>query len=182
MDMPLAGLETLLRRLGAVDAGAWAAVTGSMRSARYGIERPIRLEAGGLLYVGEGLLKQYVRHGRTQPAINRFIRQGEVYAVPHDPDPVYIKTIQPSTVYCWDSHTLRRLLLEYPSLLGSYLKIRDMQENALDTRLWLLEQTGKAKLALFDRTFGQLRAHLKGKDLGNYLHLAYAYISQIREK
>lgn len=180
MSTSLAHLETLLRSLGAMPGSTWAAVVDAAREARYGADRAVYLEAGGLLYVGEGLLKQYTLSGRNRPSINRFIQQGGTYAIPHNHDTIYVKALQPSTLYLWDAHTLRRLLAEHVGLLSIYMKLRDRQEEQLDTRLWLLEQRGREKLQYFDKRFAGLRAHIRGKDLANYLHLAYAYISQLK--
>jgi len=182
IDPLLAGLKAQLQQVAALDADTWLAVASAAHRAAYAAGRAVHLESGGLIYVGDGLMKQYARPGRTQPAINRFIAGGGLLAVPYDADSYYVKTIQPTTLFYWGELTLRQLLCTNPTLLQAYMKLRDGQEALLDARFRILEQRGTAKLVLMDQLFKGLRAQIKGKDLANFVHLAYGYVSQIKDK
>ena len=182
VDPLLDRLKAQLQQAAAVDNDAWLAMGSTARKAVYAANRAVHLVSGGLIYVGEGLIKYYARAGRTQPAINRFVQEDELLAVPYDADLYYDKTLRYTVLFYWDENTLRHLLCANPSLLKGYMKMRDRQEALLDARLRILEQRGMAKLTLMDRLFKGLRAQIKGRDLANFVHLAYGYVSQIKGK
>jgi CRP-like cAMP-binding protein len=178
MSFTLAALEMLLRNFGPLRSEAWEAIYTATAQRVYSSAKAIHLEAGGMIYVGEGLLKQYARAERTQPGIIRFLQAGEVLFAPYEVNSIYVKTIQRSTLYYWNEHTLRQLIASYPEVLKMYMRLRDLQEGALDFKVLLLEQEVKAKLLLFDQHYPKLRLFIKNKDLANFLHVSESTLSR----
>src|SRR5690606_2156940 len=117
-----------IRQFGALSPAAIEALGAATGLHRYGRAKAVHLEAGSMIYVGEGLLKQYARAGRAEPDILRFIRAEEVLLVPYEVDRVYIKTLEKSVLYVWDEYLLRQLMAKHPALLKIYMHLRDVQE------------------------------------------------------
>ncbi len=182
MPQLLAHMEALLRQLGPLTEEAWEALRAAARQRRYGADRAVHLEAGGMLYVGSGLLKQYARAGRTKPAIQAFLGRGEPYCCPHASDGAYLKSVLPSELWYWEGHALRQLMAGHPCLIALYMRLRDMQEERLDKRLLLLEARAKEKLALFNDLQPRTASFVKGRDLANHLNMDYTYLIHLRGK
>lgn len=182
MSFTLTALEMLLRNFSPLRPEAWGAICAATTQRVYSGAKAVHLEAGGMVYVEEGLLKQYARAERTQPGIIRFLQAGEVLFVPYEVNSIYIKTIQRSTLYYWNEHTLRQLIACYPEVLKIYMRLRDLQEDAFGFKVLLLEQEVKAKLLLFDQHYPKLRPFIKNKDLANFLCVSESTLSRSKNQ
>ncbi|MEH6306176.1 hypothetical protein RYH73_11015 [Olivibacter sp. CPCC 100613] len=170
-----------LKQLGALSNEAWQALTEIVLERRYGNARAVQLDGGSMLYIGEGFIKQYARAERTQPSIVRFITRGQVLFVPYDYHSIYVKTIERSVLYYWDEYTLRQVITAHPQLLKLYMTLRDMQEQALDHKILLLEEEVRHKLILFNKYQGDLWPYVKNKDLANFLHVSESTLSRSKK-
>lgn len=171
-------LLTFIHQYGALSYSAVEGLAAIVMQHTYGRAKAVHLEAGSMVYVGEGLLKQYARAGRAEPDIVRFVQAEEVLLVPYEVDRIYIKTLEKSTLYMWDEYLLRQLINQHPELLKIYMQLRDMQEAILDFKLLLLGQEVRQKLDLFDQHYPGLRSRIKNKDLANYLHVHESTLSR----
>jgi len=181
MPLSLTALEIWLRTFGPLRPEAWEGIVGAVVKRVYGMGKAVALAPGGMIYVGEGLLKQYARAGRTQPDIIRFLQAGEVLLVPYEADNSYVKTLERSVLYYWDEYALRQIMIAYPELLKIYMKLRDRQEMLLDLKIRLMGEELRNKLPLFDRYYPNLRPFLKNKDLANYLQVHESTLSRSKK-
>lgn len=174
-------LKEQLRALGALSTETWQALSEVALERQYGNARAVQLDGGSMLYVAKGLLKQYARAERTQPSIVRFIKDGQVLFVPYDYNPIYVKTIARSVLYYWDEFSLRQTINKHPELLKQYMALRDIQEQALDYKILLLEEEVRNKLTLFNKHQGDLWPYIKNKDLANFLHISESTLSRSKK-
>lgn len=167
-----------MRSHGALTSEAYEALEASAVERMYTSLKAVMLEAGGMMYVGEGLLTQYALAERTQPSIIRFIQKGQVMFIPYEASTIYVKTINRSVLYYWDEYTLRQLLGSYPELLKIYMQLRDAQEAMLDFKVRLLEEKVRDKLVLFKKYYRDLLPNIKNQDLANFFHVNESTLSR----
>jgi|GEM_PF-1072754 len=172
-------LKMQLQQNGPLRTNAWESLCGSYTEHIRPASRTITLDAGDIIYIKQGLLKQCNGYMRTEPAVNRFLRGGQFLFVPYYTGHCYVRSIQRCTLYHWTEATIRQLLTHYPELLLIYRRLYNQFEQLLDVRLQIMERIGAAKVTLFDHYFPQLRPYIKQQDLANYLGMNKNYLSQI---
>jgi CRP-like cAMP-binding protein len=172
-------LQQQLQLLGPLTAAAWESILENVSEKPFEANRPIPLPPNGVIYVKEGLLKQYVRTGRVHPSINRFIAVGKHLFIPFNAEPIYVKTILKSTLWYWTEESIRTLLRQYPELYIIDRKLRDSYERLLDIRLQILESSGPSKMVVFQENLPGIRPYIKAKDLANYFSIHPNYLSQL---
>lgn len=172
-------LQQQLQQLGPLTAAAWESILEKASEKPFAANRPIPLPSNGIIYIKEGLLKQYARTGRVHPSINRFLTAGNHLFVPFNTEPIYVKTILNSALWYWTEENIRFLLHQHPELYSIDRKLRDAYEQQLDIRLQILASSGPSKMALFQEHFPGIRPYIKAKDLANYLSIHPNYLSQL---
>ncbi|GAA4777986.1 hypothetical protein GCM10023231_00540 [Olivibacter ginsenosidimutans] len=172
-------LKELLLRLGSLREEAWQELTMRVQQRIYKPYKSIILPPTGVIYVQEGLLKQYQRSEREAAAITRFITTNQHIFIPTQPDNLYIKTILESTLWYWEGEAVHSLLLCYPELYALYQQLRDRYDALLDIRMRILESKHIQKLQLFQEHFHKIRPYLRAKDIANYIGVHPNYISKL---
>jgi len=172
-------LREQLRQLGPLREEAWRQIEAQAVQRDYAADRPIALPSAGVIYVEEGLLKQYQRSKRIKPCINRFIVTGNYIFTPFAPDSIYIKTILACKLWYWEGEAVCTLLLQYPELYALYQQLRDRYDALLDIRMRILESKHTQKLALFQEHFQEIRPYLRAKDVANYIGVHPNYFSKL---
>ncbi|MCY1521477.1 hypothetical protein D9M68_562900 [compost metagenome] len=129
-----------------------------------------------LIFVANGLLKEYDARKRLKPAIINFITTDSFIVTTTYRQYSYIKAICRSTLISMRFEEAIALYVKYKELLMLYDSIAIHYEEGLSFRYALLEERLiKSRIQAFIHRYKAIIPFLKKKDIANYLHIEYDY-------
>ena len=182
-DSHLQTLKSKLTNFGAIRPQAWTKILTHLKVTELKFDESFNREIGSLVYVADGLLKEYDAQLRKKPAIVNFISAGNFLVTNKSHHSKYTKTIGSAKLVHVTFESLIPLFLKYNELKSIYEGISSNYENGMAFRQLLLEENvATARIQLFINKYRTILPLLKKKDIANYTHIDYEYFIRIYGK
>lgn len=166
-------LKPKLQSLGPLRPEAWERIVQLGQPHHIAAGKNLVRRLGSLVYVAEGLLKEYDHHEREEPAIVNFIGQDQCMVTRGHQQQRQLQACLPSMVYQWDMAALYQLAQEFAELRPIYDALCSEYEVKVMLRMRLLEMPVQKRIDQFKFIFKPMLPYLTKKDMANYLHLEY---------
>ncbi|RYG07236.1 MAG: hypothetical protein EOO07_27775 [Chitinophagaceae bacterium] len=175
MDQLLLSFKLKLQSLGALRPEAWNRIVELSQQFQISTTNNLIRKNSSLVYVADGLLKEYDQHERELPAIVNFISQYQCFITRKHHQHRYLETCMPCVVYQWSFDDLQNLYQHFNELKPVYEMLCAEYEDGVMLRMRLLEMSVKERIETFKCEFKAVLPFLKKKDIANYLHLHYTH-------
>ncbi len=172
-----------LASYGAIRPQAWAKILSNLRETELKTDESFKREIGSIVYVVDGLLKEYDPQERRKPSIINFISAGNFLTTTKCNQNRYMKAVVPTQLAYLDFDVLISLFLKYNELKAVYDGIWGNYEHGIAFRQLVLEENAAAaRIKLFISKYRSILPSLKKKDIANYIHIEYDYFIRIYGK
>lgn len=175
MEQLLTSLKLKLQGLGALRPEAWESIVELSQQFQISTTENLVRRTGSLVYVAEGLLKEYDHYERERPVIVNFIGQYQCFFTRKHHQHRYLEACMPCVVYQWDFDDLQKLYQHFNELRPVYEMLCAEYEHGVTFRMRLLEMPVKERIKTFKFEYKMVLPFLKKKDIANYLHLHYTH-------
>ena len=166
-------LKLKLQSLGALRPAAWERIVQLGQQQQIETGNHLVRHLGTLVYVAEGILKEYDHYERQEPAIIHFIGQDQCMVTRRHQQQRQLQACMPCMVYQWDMAELYQLDQDFTELRSIYEELCAEYEMKVMLRMRLLEMPVPERIETFKLIFKPLLPYLKKKDIANYLHISY---------
>ncbi len=176
-------LKLKLASYGAIRPQVWAKILAGLSEIDLKINESFIREIGSVVYVADGLLKEYDTYQRKKPSVVNFIYTGNFLVTSKHNQFKYIKAISPTKLVYLDFDTLISVFLKHKELYSIYNGVIANYDDGIAFRQLILEEnTTTAKIQLFIKKYRPILSSLKKKDIANYIHSEYEYFIRIYGK
>ncbi len=172
-------LKPKLQSLGPLRPEAWERIVQLGQQHQIEAGKNLVRHLGTLVYVAEGILKEYDHYERQEPAIIHFIGQDQCLVTRGHQQQRQLQACMPSIVYYWNFDDLTEIYQNFKELKQVYELLCAEYEDGVMFRMRLLEMPVPERIETFKLTFKQLLPYLKKKDMANYLSINYTYLIAI---
>ncbi|RYD95841.1 MAG: hypothetical protein EOP54_15090 [Sphingobacteriales bacterium] len=173
MEHELCLFKIKLQSLGALRPEAWERIMQLSQQLRITTAKNLVRRPSSLVYVAEGLLKEYDHHEREQPAIINFIGLQQCFVTRRHHQNHYLQACTPCIVYHWDGEALQKLYQDFKELKPVYESLYAEYDEQMMLRMRLLEMSVQERIDAFRLTFKSTIPYLKKTDIANYLNVSY---------
>ena len=179
----LIDLKLKLASYGPIRPEVWPKILPRLTETDLKINENFIREIGSVVYVVDGLLKEYDAHQRKNPSIINFISAGNFLVTSRHNQFKYIKAICPTKLLHLNFDAMISLFLKNNELYSIYNGITADYEDGIAFRQLVLEESTTAtKIQLFIKKYRPILSRLKKKDIANYIHVDYEYFIRIYGK
>lgn len=181
--MHLTTLKLKLASYGAIRPTVWTKILSNLKQIELKPDESFKREISVIVYVTNGLLKEYNVQDRKKPAIVNFICTGSFIITTKYSQLRYIKAISNTKLVYLDFDILISLFLKHNELKGIYDCIVASYDEGIAFRQLLLEENiAAARIMLFITRYRAILPSLRKKDISNYIHIDYDYFVRIYGK
>lgn len=173
-------LKTNLQQLGAIRPEAWEMILQLHHYDHIHMHNSYIRKAGGLTYIGEGLLKEYTTADRKSPTIINFLGKQQWIITRLHNEHDYLKACLPTQLLYWTFEDLAQLYQKFPELLDIFHTLCAGYDANIYHRQWMLEPiASQIRILRFKERFHEDLKFLKKKDIANYLQINYSHFVQV---
>lgn len=131
-------------------------------------------QIGDLIYITNGVLKEYDPRLRKRPAIINFMGAGDVFINRSHAVTQYLKAAIPTKLWIFRYATLWELHSRHPELLHVYRHLSAAYDSRLSYRAYILShRSTQERIELFNDFFKPLLPYLGLRDIANYTAISY---------
>lgn len=140
----------------------------------------VMYEPGSIVFIAEGLLKEYDARQRRRPVIINFLNAGNFVIAARYHQHRYLKAVLPVTLVTLGFDEAIALYIKHHELLPLYRAVAANYEGGTLFRYALLEERFTEKrIRLFINRYRAILPFLKKKDMASYLHIEYDYFVRL---
>ncbi len=182
-ETSFSALKIKLANYGAIRPQAWSKIQLSLKEIELKADESFTREIGALVYVSNGLLKEYDSQLRKKPSIVNFIGEGNfLYTTKHN-QARYLKAIGTTKLIHINLESMIALFTQYNELKFVFDGVTANYESGIAFRQLILEESSASKrISLFIDNYRSVLPYLKRKEIANYIHVAYDYFIRMYGK
>ncbi|MEJ5994389.1 hypothetical protein WG904_08165 [Pedobacter sp. Du54] len=182
-DSHLSSLKLKLASYGAIRQQAWTKILSHLLETELKTDESFDRKINAIVYVTNGLIKEYETQQRKKPSIVNFINTGNFIITTKHNQTKYLKAIDTTKLIYLDFEALVSLFITYNELKSVYDGVLANYEDGIAFRQLVLEENvASARIKLFIDKHRTILPSLKKKDIANYIHVDYDYFIRIYGK
>jgi hypothetical protein len=182
-DSHLSTLKIKLANYGAIRPQAWTKILSHLKETELKPDESFVRKITAIVYVADGLIKEYDAQQRKKPSIVNFITAGNFIVTTNHNQTKYLKAIGVTKLIYLDFEVLISLFIKYNELKSIYDGAVANYEDGIAFRQLILEENVSAsRIKLFISKYRTILPGLKKKDIANYIHIEYDYFIRIYGK
>lgn len=176
-------LKLKLASYGALRPQAWTKILDSLKEIELNDGDNLTSVIGRIVFIAEGIVKEYDPNQRKKPSIVNFISTGNFLVTTKYNQSRYVKAIGTCKLIYLDFEQAISLFIKFNELKSIYNGVLANYENGIAYRQLILEENSAAmRITLFIDHYRSILPYLKKKEVANYVHLAYDYFIRMYTK
>jgi len=176
-------LKLKLANHGAIRPLAWTKILSHLKEIDLKADESFNRKISAIVYVADGLIKEYDAQSRKKPSIINFIPTGNFIVTTKQNQAKYLKAIGSAKLIYLEFDVFISIFIKYNELKSIYDGAVSNYEDGIAFRQLILEENVAAsRIKLFINRYRTILPCLKKKDIANYIHIEYDYFIRMYGK